>query len=105
MAKSYRQTSCPLARALDVIGERWSILMLRDLLLHGPRRLHAFQDSLAGVASNMLSAQVKTLETQGVIERRCYSEHPPRLEYRLTNKEKDLGPALKALKKWGDRYR
>ena len=68
MAKSYRQTSCPVARALDVIGERWSILILRDLFLHGPRRFQDFQDSLTGVAPNTLSARLKSLETQGVIE-------------------------------------
>ncbi|MBS0149457.1 MAG: helix-turn-helix transcriptional regulator [Nitrospira sp.] len=78
MAKSYRQTNCPVARALDVIGERWSILVLRDLFLHGPRRFQDFQDSLVGVASSTLSAWLKTLETQGVIERRRYGEHPSR---------------------------
>ncbi|MDH5194877.1 MAG: helix-turn-helix transcriptional regulator [Nitrospira sp.] len=104
MAKSYRQRSCPVARTLDVIGERWSILILRDLFLHGPRRFHDFQDSLAGVAPNTLSARLKTLEAQGVIERRLYSDHPPRLEYHLTEKGRDLGPVLRALKKWGDDY-
>ncbi|MDH4153195.1 MAG: helix-turn-helix transcriptional regulator [Nitrospira sp.] len=104
MAKSYRQRSCPVARTLDVIGERWSILILRDLFLHGPRRFQDFQDSLAGVAPNTLSARLKTLEAQGVIERRLYSDHPPRLEYHLTEKGRDLGPVLRALKKWGDDY-
>lgn len=87
-----------------MIGERWSILILRDLFLHGPRRFQDFQDSLAGVAPNTLSARLKTLETQGVVERRLYSEHPPRLEYQLTKKGRDLGLVLRALKKWGDRY-
>ncbi len=59
---------------------------------------------LAGVASSTLSAWLKTLETHGVIERRRYSEHSPRLEYRLTEKGKDFGPVLKALKKWGYQY-
>ncbi|MEK9140115.1 MAG: helix-turn-helix domain-containing protein [Nitrospirota bacterium] len=104
MAKSYQQKNCPVARALDVIGERWSILLLRDLFLQGPRRFQDFQESLAGVAPNTLSARLKTLEAQGVIVRRLYSEHPPRLEYHLTEKGKSLGPVLKALKQWGDRY-
>lgn len=104
MAKSYQQTSCPVARALDVIGERWSILVLRDLFLHGPRRFQDFQDSLTGVAPNTLSARLKTLEAQGVIARRLYSEHPPRLEYYLTEKGTSLGSVLKALKHWGERY-
>lgn len=105
MAKSYQQESCPVARALDVIGERWTILILRDLFLHGPRRFQDFQDSLAGLAPNTLSARLKTLESQGVIARRLYSEHPPRLEYHLTEKGRDLGLVLRALKKWGDKYR
>ena len=104
MAKSYRQQNCPVARALDVIGERWSILILRDLFLKGPRRFQDFQESLAGVAPNTLSARLKTLEAQGVIARLLYNEHPPRLEYYLTEKGKGLGPVLKALKKWGDQY-
>ncbi len=104
MAKSYRQNSCPVARTLDVIGERWSILMLRDLFLQGPRRFQDFQQSLAKIAPNTLSARLKTLEAQGVIARRLYSEHPPRLEYHLTEKGKSLGPILKALKMWGERY-
>jgi DNA-binding HxlR family transcriptional regulator len=104
MAKSYRQQNCPVARALDVIGERWAILILRDLFLKGPRRFQDFQESLAGVAPNTLSARLKTLEAQGVIARLLYNEHPPRLEYYLTEKGKCLGPVLKALKKWGDQY-
>lgn len=104
MAKSYRQQNCPVARALDVIGERWAILILRDLFLKGPRRFQDFQESLAGVAPNTLSARLKTLEAQGVIARLLYNEHPPRLEYYLTEKGKRLGPVLKALKKWGDQY-
>lgn len=78
--------------------------VLRDLFLHGPRRFQDFQESLAGIAPNTLSARLKTLETQGVIARRLYSEHPPRLEYHLTEKGKSLGPVLKALKTWGERY-
>lgn len=104
MAKSYQQKNCPVARTLDVIGERWSILILRDLFRQGPRRFQDFQESLAGVAPNTLSARLKTLEAKGVIARLLYNEHPPRLEYYLTEKGKSLGPVLKALKNWGDRY-
>src|SRR5215813_12855099 len=100
MARSYQQENCPVARTLDVIGERWSILLLRDLFLQGPRRFQDFQESLTGVAPNTLSARLKTLEAQGIIVRRLYSEHPPRLEYHLTEKGKSLGPVLIALKNW-----
>jgi DNA-binding HxlR family transcriptional regulator len=104
MARSYQQENCPVARALDVIGERWSILILRDLFLKGPRRFQDFQTSLTGVAPNTLSARLKTLEARGVIARRLYSEYPPRLEYYLTEKGTSLGSVLKALKNWGERY-
>ena len=104
MAKSYQQESCPVARTLDIIGERWSILILRDLFLQGPRRFQDFQNSLSGVAPNTLSARLKTLEAQGVISRRQYSTHPPRLEYHLTEKGQSLGPVLKALKRWGEQH-
>jgi DNA-binding HxlR family transcriptional regulator len=104
MARSYQQKECPVARTLDIIGERWTILLLRDLFLHGPRRFQDFQKSLAGVAPNTLSARLKTMETQGLIARRFYSEHPPRVEYHLTEKGKSLGPVLKALRDWGKRH-
>jgi DNA-binding HxlR family transcriptional regulator len=104
MARSYRQRNCPVARALDIIGERWTILLLRDLFLQGPRRFQDFQESLAGVAPNTLSARSKAMEAQGLITRRVYSDHPPRLEYHLTDKGKSLGPVLKALRDWGQRH-
>src|SRR5438132_1463905 len=102
MARSYRQ-KCPVARTLDVVGERWTLLILRDLLLHGPRRYQDFQESLAGVAPNTLSARLKDLEARGLVERELYSEHPPRLEYHLTAKGKSLGPVMKSLRDWGQR--
>ncbi|HVB47628.1 MAG TPA: helix-turn-helix domain-containing protein [Burkholderiales bacterium] len=104
MARSYRQTSCPVARTLDLIGERWTILILRDLFLRGPRRFQDFQESLGGVAPNTLSARLKNLEGNGLIERRTYSEHPPRLEYRLTEKGKSLAPVLRVLRDWGRQH-
>ena len=104
MTKSYDQANCPVARTLDIIGERWTVLLLRDLLLHGPRRFQDFQESLAGVAPNTLSARLKAMEAHGLIERQKYSEHPVRLEYRLTDKGKSLGPIVKALRDWGQRH-
>jgi len=92
---------CSIAKSLEVIGERWSPLILRDLFLHGPRRYQDFQESLAGVAPNTLSARLKALEGHGLIERKLYNEHPPRLEYHLTDKGRSLGPVMKALREWG----
>ena len=105
MAKSYDIASCPVARTLDLIGERWTILLLRDLLLHGPRRFQDFQTSLPGVAPNTLSARLKSLEDNGLLERRLYNERPPRLEYVLTAEGKSLGPIVQALRDWGSKHR
>lgn len=101
MARPYGQKQCPVARTLDMIGERWTILILRDLLLHGARRYQDFQESLSGLAPNTLSARLKSLEGHNLIERKLYSEHPPRLEYHLTEKGHGLGPIVKALRDWG----
>lgn len=103
MASGYGQKHCPVARALDVIGEKWSLLILRDLFLHGPRRFQDLERSLARVAPNTLSARLKALEAQGVIATRLYEQHPPRYEYFLTDKGRALGPVLKALRAWGER--
>jgi DNA-binding HxlR family transcriptional regulator len=103
MAKTYNIEDCPVARTLDLIGERWTILLLRDLLLHGPRRFQDFQASLPGVAPNTLSARLKAMEDSGLVRRELYTERPPRLEYVLTDKGKSLGPIVKAMREWGKR--
>lgn len=103
MTAGYGQ-SCPVARALDVVGERWSLLILRDLNRKGPLRFLALAEGLPGLAPNTLSARLKLLEAQGVIATRLYEQHPPRYEYALTEKGKALVPVLKALYAWGERY-
>ena len=104
MARSYGSKTCPVAKTLDLIGERWTLLILRDLFRHGPRRFQDFQESLGSVAPNTLSARLKELETRGLLVRRSYSEHPPRLEYHLSEKGKSLGPVLAALREWGRKH-
>src|SRR5689334_22757797 len=101
MVKTYNIEDCPVARTLDLIGERWTILLLRDLLLHGPRRFQDFQASLSGIAPNTLSSRLKAMEDNGLVRRELYSERPPRLEYVLTDKGKSLGPIVKAMREWG----
>jgi DNA-binding HxlR family transcriptional regulator len=103
MAKTYDQ-NCPVARTLDLIGERWTVLILRDLILKGPQRFQDLQESLTGVAPNTLSARLKALENAELVRRKPYSDHPPRLEYQLTEKGKTLGPVLAALRDWGRRH-
>ena len=95
---------CPVARTLDIVGERWSVLILRDLFLEGPRKFQDFQNSLSGISPNILSARLKRLEEADIVERRFYAEHPPRAEYLLTAKGRELGPVLKALRGWGERH-
>jgi DNA-binding HxlR family transcriptional regulator len=95
---------CPIARSLDVIGERWTILILRDLVVSGPRKFQDFKRSLAGISPNTLSARLKRLEDAGIVERRFYEQHPPRAEYALTEKGKDLRPVLRALLDWGQHH-
>jgi DNA-binding HxlR family transcriptional regulator len=95
---------CPVAKALDIVGEKWTLLILRDFFLHGARRFQDLHDSLTGIASNTLSARLKLLEKQGILERHSYSDFPPRFEYALTNKGKDLSAVVKALHGWGVKY-
>jgi len=103
MAISYDQ-DCAVARTLEVIGERWTLLILRDLLREGPLRFQQLEQSLPGAAPNTLSARLKTLEANAVIAARLYETHPPRYEYFLTEKGKALAPVLKALHTWGERF-
>jgi DNA-binding HxlR family transcriptional regulator len=95
---------CPVGRTLDIIGDRWAILILRDLILDGPRRFNDLQTSLSRISPNTLSARLKTLEEHGIIERRFYADHPPRAEYVLTAKGNELRPVLRALRVWGEKY-
>jgi DNA-binding HxlR family transcriptional regulator len=101
MPKSYG-LDCPVARTLDLIGDRWTILILRDLLLNRTRRFQDFSEALPGLTPSVLSGRLKELEEGGVIESRLYSDHPPRAEYLLTDKGRSLGPILKALRQWGE---
>jgi DNA-binding HxlR family transcriptional regulator len=92
---------CPVARTLDIIGDRWAILILRDLFVNGPSKFQDFEQSLAGISPTTLSARLKSLEEDGIVVRRFYDDHPPRAEYVLTEKGRTLGPILKALREWG----
>ena len=95
---------CPIARTLDIIGERWTILILRDLVVSGPRKFQDFAHSLRGISPNTLSSRLKRLEDSGIVERRFYDQHPPRAEYVLTKEGEELRPVLRALRDWGQRH-
>ena len=95
---------CPVAGALDIIGERWTILILRDLFREGPRKFADFEQSLTGISATTLSARLKKLEQHDILARRFYADHPPRAEYLLTDKGRTLGPILKLLLDWGTKH-
>jgi DNA-binding HxlR family transcriptional regulator len=102
MATRYGQ-ACPVAKSLELVGDRWTLLIVRDLL-GGPRRFQDFQGSLPGIAPTLLSDRLKLMETHGLVARRFYSEHPPRAEYVLTEKGRELGFVIGALATWGSRH-
>lgn len=93
------ESVCPVARALAVLGDRWTLLIIRELFL-GTRRFDAFQ-AQTGMSSHLLSERLKRLETAGIIERRRYQTRPRRHEYRLTPKGEDLHGIVLALRAWG----
>ena len=102
LRNDYPDQICSIARSLEVVGERWSLLIVRDVM-NGRRRFGDLQKGL-GVARNVLSARLQRLVDEEILERRAYQENPPRYEYFLTEKGLDLWPALIALLHWGDRH-
>ena len=100
--KSFGRMTCPIARSLERVGEWWSILILRDAL-HGLTRFDQFQKSL-GIAPNMLTRRLNALVDAGLLERRRYSERPPRDDYVLTARGRDFRPVLVALLAWGNKH-
>lgn len=95
-------SSSPLAEAVARVGDRWSLLIVEELLA-GPRRFNDLGDSIAGLAPNILSQRLKHLEREGVVLTRPYSERPVRFEYELTAAGRELAGALRLLAQWGAR--
>ncbi len=102
LASDYPDQHCSIARSLELIGERWTLLVLRDVF-SGRRRFDQIQESL-GVARNVLTSRLGRLVEEGILYRRRYQERPERFEYRLTEKGLDLWPVLVSLLAWGDRH-
>jgi DNA-binding HxlR family transcriptional regulator len=101
LGREYNQI-CSIAGTLELLGERWTLLVIRDVF-SGRRRFDQIQESL-GVARNVLAARLGWLVEQGILEKRPYQERPPRHEYFLTEKGLDLWPVMLALLSWGDRH-
>ena len=102
MPKIYGQC-CPVAKTLEVVGDRWTLLVVRDLL-GGARRFRDLQAGLPGLAPNILSERLKLMEEHGLVSRHFYSDHPPRAEYELTDRGRELGMVVGALAAWGTRH-
>jgi DNA-binding HxlR family transcriptional regulator len=103
LGRTYDSQVCSIARALEVIGERWSLLIIRDAVFTGATRYSDFQRSL-GVATNILKVRLDGLVESGIMYRHKYSEQPELFEYLLTDKGRALAPALVALTEWGDEW-
>jgi DNA-binding HxlR family transcriptional regulator len=102
LKRDYGGQVCSIARALEVVGDRWTLLIVRDAVL-GLRRFDEFLESL-GIASNVLADRLNRLVEAGLLHRLRYSERPERFEYHLTEEGLELGVALLALMQWGDRH-
>ena len=100
--KSFGDMQCPIARSLERVGEWWTILIVRDAL-RGLTRFDEFQKSL-GIAPNMLTRRLESLVAAGLLERRRYSDHPPRDEYVLSERGRDFRSVIQAFFAWGNRH-
>jgi DNA-binding HxlR family transcriptional regulator len=102
LRSDYDDQNCSIARSLELVGERWTLLIIREGFL-GTHRFDEFQRNL-GIARNVLQARLERLTDAGIMRRVAYQQRPPRYEYRLTSKGVDLWPVIVALLKWGDRH-
>jgi DNA-binding HxlR family transcriptional regulator len=100
--KSFEDMPCSVAQCLEIVGEWWSMLVVRDAIL-GIKRFDEFQTRL-GIARNVLTQRLNKLVAAGVLDKQRYQEHPPRYDYVLTEKGRDLWPVITTLRQWGDRY-
>lgn len=100
--EGYR-SSCPIASALDIMGDKWTLVVIRDLFL-GKHRYSEFQASPEAIPTNILAERLKRLEAAGLVVKEYYQDNPPRAEYYLTRRGADLGPVLRTLREWGEKH-
>ncbi len=96
--------ACPVETTLTLIGDKWKVLILRDLM-EGTKRFGELKRSLGNISQKVLTAQLRSMEESGLVERTVYAEVPPRVEYSLTGLGKSLQPILDAMKNWGESYK
>ena len=99
----FKRSDCPITNVLDTLGDKWTLLVIRDLVL-GKRRYQEFQSSPEKIASNILANRLTKLEAAGLITRRAYQQNPTRYEYLLTRKGNGLKPVLEAIIVWGKKH-
>src|SRR5581483_4463504 len=102
-AHSFQRSRCAVACTLDLVGDKWSLLVVRDLL-RGERTYGELQNSFEGIPTNILADRLRKLEEAGVKAKSAYQQHPVRYSYRLTEKGRDLGEVLLAIVRWGTKY-
>lgn len=102
-AASPKRLPCPLASSLDIVGDKWSLLVVRDLFF-GKKTFGDFQKSPEQIPTNILAERLKRLEFAGIIKKTAYQQRPVRYAYSLTEKGNDLGEVMKAMVKWGNKH-
>ncbi len=104
MAKHDFRSTCSIARTLELAGDKWTLLIVRDLLWHGKQTFQALHDSAEHIPSNILSERLKRLTEWGLVRREAYQQNPVRYAYHLTDKGKSLEPVLLQIMAWGHRH-
>lgn len=101
---SNRRSTCPISNVLDLLGDKWTLIVLRDLLFFGKKLFKELSDSTEGIPTNILADRLKRLEQAGLLTKEAYQSNPPRYAYHLTVKGVDLFPVLKEIIVWGAKY-
>ncbi len=96
-----QRSPCPIARTLDLIGDRWTLLVIRDMMFFDKHRFEEFLASAEGISTNILTNRLKSLEDLGLVKKQPYSNHRRRMNYQLTEKGESLRPVLKVITAWG----
>lgn len=99
----FKRSSCPVACTLDILGDKWTLLVIRDLFL-GKKTYSDFESSPEGIPTNILAERLKRLLENDIVKKSPYQQNPVRYEYILTQKGKALGPVLKAMVNWGEKH-
>ena len=102
-AQTFKRSPCPVANTLDILGDKWTLLIIRDLFA-GKKTYNEFAVSPEAIPTNILSERLKRLVEQGIVDKTPYQKRPVRYAYTLTAKGKELGPILAAMKNWGEKH-